>query len=239
MTSEKTLIIPDVHGRSFWRTAVGQHPGIPTIFLGDYTDPYPFERISSRETIDGLRDIVDLARTNPNVTLLMGNHDLHYLCDFGEACRLDYDNFDEIRGVLRDNLDLFRIAELRETGGKRILYSHAPILDGWMKAVGMTGTPEEIVGQLNTMLSRIGTTPWTVESNLGQISKYRGGYDYYGSPVWADLREVTDFNTTPGVDLSVFGHTQLQTGPYVRPRYACLDCRRAFLLTPELTFEDV
>lgn len=34
------LIIPDVHGRIFWRKAVESYPDLPTVFLGDYLDPY-------------------------------------------------------------------------------------------------------------------------------------------------------------------------------------------------------
>ncbi len=38
------LVVPDVHGRKFWETAL-DYPG-EIIFLGDYTDPYPREGIT-------------------------------------------------------------------------------------------------------------------------------------------------------------------------------------------------
>ena len=44
MSNRKLIIIPDVHGRSFWRDAVKRNPGAEFIFLGDYLDPYPDER---------------------------------------------------------------------------------------------------------------------------------------------------------------------------------------------------
>lgn len=37
----EVLIIPDVHGRPFWKDAVQRYPDTDTIFLGDYHDPYP------------------------------------------------------------------------------------------------------------------------------------------------------------------------------------------------------
>ena len=45
-TSAQILVIPDVHGRSFWKNAVAQNTDIPIIFLGDYLDPYAHENIS-------------------------------------------------------------------------------------------------------------------------------------------------------------------------------------------------
>ena len=35
----KLIIIPDIHGRPFWRRAVEEYPGEEFIFLGDYLDP--------------------------------------------------------------------------------------------------------------------------------------------------------------------------------------------------------
>ena len=41
------LIIPDVHGREFWKDAVEEYPNLPVIFLGDYMDPYSYEGINN------------------------------------------------------------------------------------------------------------------------------------------------------------------------------------------------
>ena len=42
---KKILIIPDVHGRRFWRDAIESDDYDKVIFLGDYLDPYPDEGI--------------------------------------------------------------------------------------------------------------------------------------------------------------------------------------------------
>ena len=54
MNNRKLIIIPDVHGRSFWRDAVKRNPGAEFIFLGDYLDPYPDEGYTDEEVIKGL-----------------------------------------------------------------------------------------------------------------------------------------------------------------------------------------
>ena len=47
------VIIPDVHGRPFWREAVRLRPEEEFIFLGDYLDPYPDEGITGDGTRTG------------------------------------------------------------------------------------------------------------------------------------------------------------------------------------------
>ena len=40
------IVIPDIHGRAFWRRAAMETAGKEHIvFLGDYLDPYPSEGI--------------------------------------------------------------------------------------------------------------------------------------------------------------------------------------------------
>ena len=73
------IIIPDVHGRTFWRKAVKEYMGDePILFLGDYLDPYAYEEISPADAFEVFHEIMDIKKSNPEaVTLLLGNHDLH------------------------------------------------------------------------------------------------------------------------------------------------------------------
>lgn len=233
------LVIPDVHGRTFWKEAVAKYPGIDTIFLGDYVDPYPREEIRNFDVIINLQEIINYASEHPEVTLLLGNHDLHYLCNFGESCRLDQDNRYTIRQMLSENLHLFSIATVRHVNGKNVVFSHAPILTWWIEAVGETTDLEKLVANLNARLATILDEPEDVARYLGHISRQRGGWLTYGSPVWADVLDTNDFNLIPTADYSIFGHTQLRSDPIVRSRFACLDCRRAFRLTPTLHIEEL
>ena len=71
-------IIPDVHGRSFWRRAVQDAPEDGTvIFLGDYLDPYPWEEITPGDATRMLQEIIALKMARPDrVVLILGNHDM-------------------------------------------------------------------------------------------------------------------------------------------------------------------
>ena len=77
---KKILIIPDVHGRRFWRDAIESDDYDKVIFLGDYVDPYPNEGIGSFTAQEGLERIILYHDEHPDkVVLLLGNHDLHYM----------------------------------------------------------------------------------------------------------------------------------------------------------------
>lgn len=227
------LVIPDVHGRRFWKEAVETHTDCDIIFLGDYLDPYPVEGISPEETVVNFEEILDFAKSNPRCRLLLGNHDLHYLCNFGEACRLDYHHAPLIRAMLINNMQLFRLVELREIDERTVVFSHAPILTEWIRAVGETFDIRLLSRRLNRSLEEILERPWVIEDYLSQMSEFRGGYDSCGSPVWADVREVRD-NIIPSAGYSVFGHTQQQSAPVITDRWACLDCRKAFIISQNL-----
>ena len=231
--------IPDVHGRTFWEDAVERYPDADTIFLGDYHDPYPYEGISEEESLENMIKVIYHARQHPNCHLLMGNHDLHYLCNFGEGCRLDYHNSAQIHGLLYDNLDLFSIVQTREVGDKKVLFSHAPILEEWLEIIDKTGDLPELAEYLNGLLKNIPMgQPAEMEKVLAYISVYRGGYDRVGSCVWADVREIDGATLIKSADYSIFGHTQVGK-VIITDRYADLDCRRAFLLSEDLQLTPV
>ena len=230
---EEVLVIPDVHGRSFWEEAVKRYPEKVTIFLGDYHDPYPQDGITEAESLANMVELMEYTSAHPNCQLLLGNHDLHYLCNFGEACRMDYDHHETVRQLLRENLFRMAIATTREIGGKTVLFSHAPVLIEWLEAVGETDHLPTLCEHLNSLLTSL-EKPQSIKTILGHTSPYRGGYDAAGSPIWADVREVLGSNTIiPTADYCVFGHTQV-TEPIITPRWADLDCRKAFLLTTDL-----
>ena len=79
---------------------------------------------------------------------------------------------------------------------------------------------------------------------LTDVSRYRTwlGEDS-GSIVWSDAREKIDlddsleYNIIPnadsiveGYDYQIFGHTQQNKDPMITDKWACLDCRKAFIL---------
>ena len=69
--------------------------------------------------------------------------------------------------------------------------------------------------------------------HLMDVSASRWGYARYPSPVWTDETDHQYMRERLPNVYQVFGHTQQESEPVITEQYACLDCRRAFLLTSE------
>lgn len=233
----KWIIIPDVHGRQFWRSAVRGHEEEKIIFLGDYVDPYAWEEILPGEAFKELRDIIAFKEEHPdNVVLLLGNHDLGYLDPSICTCRRDSYRVEKIGREFEDNLDLFDIVHIEDVDGGKVLFSHAGIAENWIKhrskLVGkMNGFRPE---HLNEMLHGNQDDRERLFLALADVSWYRGGLDKVGSPVWADVEEYLNGERLLGGYLHIFGHTLHEGSPInVRNYGYCLDCARAFILDLE------
>ena len=160
--------------------------------------------------------------------MLIGNHDYHYmnlLKEIFPCSRYDFRNAQEIEQIFNDNQELFQV--LYKEG--KYLFSHAGVVEEWMK---ITCGCED----LDTLLKE----QHLMYNHLWYISRLRGGYWFYGSCIWSDVREFE--NTFPGV-FQIFGHTQLAKeffgpSPGIEETFACLDCRECFILnTEEQTIE--
>jgi len=239
------IIIPDVHGRAFWKEAVKGRENEEILFLGDYVDPYAdFEEVKQEDGMKALLEIIDFKKQHAeNVNLLIGNHDLSYIFNYMPKCRYDYDNENIIKNAFRDNLNLFNIAHEKIMDDRHYIFSHAGILPGWLKQnedtlgqVTLENAPSVLNRQLAEGLSL---------TMLGDVSAYRGGCEYCGSCVWADVFEHFDYfkdSETPTEQdhYQVFGHTQLLSGhPIVTEHFACLDCRKAIELDGEGNFKEL
>ena len=88
---------------------------------------------------------------------------------------------------------------------------------------------------------------------LTDVSSYRSWFgDDSGSIVWSDVREKIDlddsleYNIIPnadsiveGYDYQIFGHTQQNKDPMITDKWACLDCRKAFILDEDSVLTQV
>lgn len=235
----KILVIPDVHGRIFWKEALAKFPNLDTIFLGDYLDPYPDEMITKYEAVENFNEILNFAKNNENCQLLLGNHDMDYILDV-EGGRKDIINASLIRQLFFMHIGLFNFATIREIDKKIYLFSHAPILKEWIKENNDTDNIEKFVDKLNLSLMNIKEKRFSLLRYLYQISKFRGGFHKWGSPIWCDVREVHENKGTflSGIDYNVFGHTQLSK-PFINSKYGCLDTRNAYIITEKGEIEAV
>ena len=219
------ILIPDVHGRDFWRSAIEDRWNDDmVIFLGDYVDPYPRENISNKSALQGLKDIIEFKKSDPDrIVLLLGNHDLGYLVgrDFCSSRHWD-SGHPSLHEIFDKNINLFDISYMAGD----ILISHAGVYPYWIKQCHLN------LDMFYDFNNRIHSEdPGVVNkafSDLYYIDMWRGGWCIAGSPVWADIRCAIKGDT---FDLKqIVGHTQLESDPLKIGNVTCIDCRRAFLL---------
>lgn len=224
---EKILVMPDIHGRTFWKEALKLHPNLDTIWLGDYVDPYaPIQE----EAIHNFREILEEAKKHDNWTMLLGNHDLHYILNI-RGSRKDEFNQQEIKQLILDNLDRFSLAAVRIIDGRKYLFTHAPVLKGWVEDFNLPQDPEKLAEYLNGLLRKYPKEKKELERILDRVSPMRGGDNKWASPIWADVDELRykEAEIMPGIDFSIFGHTREPIdGQY--PTYACLDTLHAHVV---------
>lgn len=236
------LVIPDVHGRTFWKEAVDKNPDLPVVFLGDYLDPYSAEEISEKHALVNFQEILDFKKSNmERVTLLIGNHELHYLDMELEFSRKDTVNAPLIHDMLYENLKLFRIATFAQSDRKTFLFSHAGILESWWKKhfPNVGDNINDVCNALNNKLSDDSTITSFINEALMDASKARGGEDEAGSCVWADINEHKGKKGFLSNVYQVFGHSQLKKKAKIKKGYADLDCRKAFVIMSDGAIQDV
>lgn len=235
--NEKILIIPDIHGREFWKKAVGSKAYEKIVFLGDFTDPYEREGITSEMALDNFKSIIAYKQQNTDkVVLLLGNHDLHYFSEYYYelAGGSRYNPFLAItlHNLFHDNRQLFQLACEIDLGDKHYLFSHAGITQTWLiENLNQIGKPDA------WHLNRLIQTNEGLEG-LAQVGRHRGGYYESGSMVWADVDELAASNPLPNC-YQVVGHTMQLGGPIITDNFACLDCRMAFSLDETGRFSPV
>lgn len=261
---EKIIIIPDVHGRTFWKEAVYKYrnvEGVHIVFLGDYLDAYKdIDGIEAEDAIANFEEIIDVARDSNNITLLIGNHDLHYwpiyLTCWG--CRR-YDMYkNDISNMFLSNKDLFKVAFETYINGKQYLFTHAGVVKFWYEWVtgklnrgtevdpyyykDMWGLSDEDVKLLDFELNAEGLNSLIEHKQgqiiLGMVSRERGGYERYGSCLWADIHEHLwawekfDKDKLYQIFSHSFGYPTLDEY-LIADDIAMLDCRKTFVLDCE------
>lgn len=218
--------MPDVHGRKFWEPALDF--GGEVVFLGDYADPYPSEGLTDAGAYEVLQQIVTFKKQNPGrVTLLVGNHELHYYNSMYESSRFSRKYYERFHAILTDTetAGLFRLC--KQTG--KYLFIHAGLLSGWhnryaQRLASLGATLDE---QLNNLFLED-------KEPFYEVSKdFRGGFHDYGSPLWADinehLAEKVPFNRET---IQVIGHTQMKYDhAFEWKNIRLLDNRRLYLLS--------
>ena len=251
----KILVIPDVHGRKFWRKAIADNVNQveKIIFLGDYLDPYPREIkenpdlmecadfYDSKGLLTMLNDIVSLKKNEPDkYILLTGNHSDSYIWPkFHAAKRTDYRHWKDYHKFFSQNLNLFNLVWVEDN----VIFSHAGILEEWAK-IYCVQQGHDFVSVMDTA-KVLHYQPLKYDSTLGHISYHRDGDYFHGSCEWADIREHIDHYQSEAQEkivplgeegiFQVFGHSQIRK-PLITEKWACLDCRQGFIFDT-ITYE--
>lgn len=216
----KILIVPDVHGRTFWHKAEELIDEVDqVVFLGDYLDPYPHEGISFDDAIVEFTLILLFKEKYPDkVVLLLGNHDMHYVIkEFMDCSRLNKSKRNELHDLYNESIDDFNLVHFIED---KYLFSHAGLYEAWMDKYNLS--IDELKDHKTFLKERWNT--------LEDCTWRRGGYNLAGSCVWADIRESIVQDSLILHVKQIVGHTQLEQKPYITDNIACLDVRRCFIL---------
>ena len=218
----KILICPDVHGRKFWHKAKELINDVDeVVFLGDYLDPYPHEGITFEDAVQEFNDILKFKEEySDKVTLLLGNHDMHYVIkEFMNCSRLNEWRRLEMHELYNANIDKFNLVYWFG----EYLFSHAGVYLEWIMKHALS--MKDLLDTKSFLENH-----W---KSLEDVSWARGGYDPVGSCVWADIRESLE-NELPAIfKRQIVGHTQMESKPYITTKIACLDVRRCFILNTE------
>jgi hypothetical protein len=233
------------------------------VFLGDYLDPYSEEIMMAPELMECnnfydsqnllkmLEDIISLKKNEPDKCILLcGNHTCSYIWPkFQAATRTDYKNWEKYHKFFSENLKYFNLVWIEDN----VIFSHAGISEGWANEFlyhymdydgNVSLEKNSLIFEAARVLKDTELKDFNIHyiKAISNISHYRGGDYFYGSCEWADIREhiekvISYENNTfigkgdPGI-FQVFGHTQLKT-PLICDKWACLDCRKAFIFDTE------
>jgi len=221
----KVLIVPDIHGRTFWEEPCKSWKDT-IVFLGDYHDPYG-EHIddepNKHDSLINLRNLVKFVKNreseHPYSTIcLLGNHDCPYFTG-NLKCRYDYDNAEEVKSLLEAlNLQItYELWDKTIEPTNKFLFSHAGVTLDWLVSHNLT-----IDSLLNVTIkdyTLLEEVPWS-----------RGGHSKYGSCIWNSLEDYVTENHLPEY-YQIFGHTWGgRTEPVINDEFAMLDCCKAFVL---------
>ena len=166
--AKKILVIPDVHGRIFWKEPVKKYMDAVdrVVFLGDYLDPYEDEDGLADDIYQNLMEIINLKLDNRGkVVLLKGKHDQHYYSkmyrDLAAGSRMDEQNWDKYHEVFGDYRSLFQFAHMEIVNGITYVFTHAGVTLYWLHKVNtnmwqlpdneVSVADENIIGRINQL----------------------------------------------------------------------------------------
>lgn len=196
----KIVAIGDTHGRSKWNQIVmNENDSDLFVFIGDYFDSK--DGHSGKEQIQNFKDIIQFKRDNfDKVTLLIGNHDFHYLRGVNEEYSgYQWGNSKNINQVLQPVVDegLLQICHQED----KYFFSHAGVTKTWCdkSKIDKNNLQESINNLFKTNIERF---RFTMGDNLSF-----GGNDVTQPPIWVRPQSLVK-DMVEGI-VCVVGHSQV------------------------------
>ena len=181
---KKITVISDIHGRSIWEKIVAKEFDSDLfIFLGDYFDSFDLSGITQ---LDNFKKIIEFKKTNlDKVTLLVGNHDYHYLpcCDgvySGYQPIFSYDIGTLLNECIKENsLSMCYIHN-------KFLFTHAGVSKVYLKANNYDNVQplDEFINDLFTFTPKVFN--FTIGRNFDN-----SGNDVSQTPIWIRPRSLS------------------------------------------------
>lgn len=184
----------DIHGRDSWKFFVDERFD-QIVFIGDYFDN---EEIDGEQQIDNFLEILDFKKRFPHkVTLLLGNHDYHYLDGIAEPyVGWQEDYAASINRLLEENMDYMQICKVI----KNTVFSHAGITETWCRRCCGT-IPRRLGDAVNKLFA---TNRQAFDLHNGSIN----GAAVDQSPIWVRPAQLMQ-DRIKGYNY-VVGHTKQQ-----------------------------
>ena len=199
----------DTHGRVKWKEIVAKEASADKIiFIGDYFDTHS-KGVSGNKQIVNFKEILEFKKANPpQVVLLIGNHDFHYIRGIGET----YSGYQAgyaleigelVEGAIKDGH--MQMCYLQDG----YLFSHAGLTKTWYGLVTGNYTPvvdDMLVQTINDILAY---QPNRFIFRMGDNFSDTGN-DVTQGPIWVRPYSLSK-DKVDGV-ICVVGHTPTRNG---------------------------
>jgi len=197
------LVVPDVHLRlDALRKVLGLWGDKgPVVFLGDFFDDFG-------DTVEKNHEMAEYLKTtvlhNPQYTVLIGNHDLHYhpRCPSELWCSGFHPDKREAISTVLNLADFEQFKWAHSWDG--VLFTHAGLHPRLIPPMS-SGEADDLCNWINKSCSEALDHLDSSEPLL-RAGRMRGGYQPFGGVIWMDVRE---YQPIEGLR-QIFGHTPLR-----------------------------
>jgi DNA repair exonuclease SbcCD nuclease subunit len=205
----KTVILGDIHGRSFWKDIVNHENPDKVIFVGDYFDSF---KIKTDEQLNNFLDIVEYKKTSgKEVILLIGNHDIHYYPEISDTGTSGYQTIGrlQIEPTIDSNREHLQMAYKMD----EFLFTHAGVSSEWLDDNVVGWDVDNIADKINELFhyqpNRFNFRSFKQYSKDRTVLSDGHGSNTYQTPIWIRPKALMAANkdTLRKKIIQVVGHT--------------------------------